>query len=152
MSNIVDMEPPMAFLEKSSWVVLVVAAPTLLVYLVLVVPQLADRPVTEVSWTGPMLGAMVGFVVANVLGSIVAAFTNPREADRSDERDRAIAHTGERVGNWLVAAGAIVALVLAMTGAAHFWIANAIFLGGIAGSVMASITKIAAYRGTVQAW
>lgn len=142
----------MAFLEKSSWVVLLVAVPTLLVYLLLIVPQLLARPLAEISWTGPMLGAIVGFVVANILGNVAAAITNPREADRSDERDRAIGRAGERVGNWLLAAGAVLALVLAMTGAAHFWIANAIFLGGMAGSVMASVTKIAAYRGTVEPW
>jgi hypothetical protein len=142
----------MAFMEKSNWVVLVVAVPTLLVYGLLIVPQALAEPVADVDWVGPMVFAIVGFVVANVLGNIVAAFTNPREADRHDERDREIDRFGERIGNWLIAAGAMVALVLAMTAADHFWIANAIFLGGIGGSILASIAKIAAYRGSFQAW
>jgi len=142
----------MAFLEKSNWVVLVVAVPTLLVYLALVVPKVLSEPIAEVSWVQPMILAIVGFVVANILGNVVAAASNPREADMNDERDREIDRVGERVGNWLIAAGAIVALVLAMAGADHFWIANAIFLGGMAGALVSSVIKIAAYHGSFQRW
>ncbi|MGZ8515676.1 MAG: hypothetical protein ACXWXA_11625 [Candidatus Limnocylindrales bacterium] len=142
----------MAFLEKSNWVVLVVGVPTLLVYAVLVVPEVLGRPIAEVSWVQPMLFAIVGFVVANVLGNVVAAASNPSEADKNDERDREIDHFGERVGNWLIIAGSIAALVLAMTGADHVWIANAICLGGIAGALLSSVTKIAAYHGAFQRW
>jgi hypothetical protein len=90
--------------------------------------------------------------VANVVGNVVAAASNPREADRKDQRDTEIDHLGERIGNWLVIAGSIVALVLAMTTADHFWIANAIFLGGIAGALLSSATRIAAYHGPFQQW
>ena len=142
----------MAFLEKSNWVVLVVAVPTLLVYVALVLPQLLGKPMTEVAWVQPMTFTIIGFIVANVLGNVVAAASNPGEADKNDERDREIDHVGERVGNWLIIAGSIAALVLAMTGADHFWIANAIFLGGIAGALLSSVTKIAAYHGSFQRW
>ena len=142
----------MAFLEKSNWVVLVVAVPTLLVYLALVLPQLLGKPMTEVAWVQPMTFTIIGFIVANVLGNVVAAASNPGEADKNDERDREIDHVGERVGNWLIIAGSIAALVLAMARADHFWIANAIFLGGIAGALLSSVTKIAAYHGSFQRW
>jgi hypothetical protein len=142
----------MAFLEKSNWVVIVVGVPTLLVYLAVVVPQVLSGPIAEVSWVQPMIFAIVAFVVANVLGNVVAAASNPREADRKDQRDTEIDHLGERIGNWLVIAGSIVALILAMTTADHFWIANAIFLGGIAGALLSSVTKIAAYHGPFQQW
>ena len=142
----------MAFLEKSNWVVLVVGVPTLLIYAALVVPQVLGKPIAEVSWVQPMVFAIVGFIVANVLGNVVAAVSDPAEADKNDERDREIDHIGERVGNWLIIAGSIAALVLAMTRADHFWIANAIFLGGIAGALLSSATKIAAYHGSFQRW
>jgi hypothetical protein len=99
-----------------------------------------------------MTVAIVAFVVANILGNIVAAALNPTEAPKSDQRDREIDHFGERVGNWLIVAGSVAALVLAMAGADHFWIANAIFVGGIAGSLLSAVTKIAAYRGPFQQW
>jgi hypothetical protein len=142
----------MTFLEKSNWVVLIVGVPTLLFYLAAVVPQVLGKPMTEVSWVQPMIVAMVAFVVANVLGNVVAAATNPREADRSDERDREINRVGAAVGNWVLIAGALVALVLAMARADHFWIANSLLLGGIAGSLVSAVTKIAAYHRPFQAW
>jgi hypothetical protein len=142
----------MAFLEKSNWVVLVVGVPTLLVYLVVVVPQVLGQPIAEVAWVQPMIATIVVFVVANIVGNVVAAASNPREADRNDERDREIDRFGERIGTWLIVAGSIAALVLAMARADHFWIANAIFLGGLAGALLSSVTKIAAYHGPFQRW
>ena len=142
----------MTFLEKSNWVVLVVGVPTLLVYVALVVPQVLGHPIAEVSWVQPMIFAIAGFVVANILGNVVAAATNPKEADKNDQRDREIDHFGERVGNWLMIAGSIAALALAMGMADHFWIANAIFLGGMAAALVSSVTKIAAYHGPFQRW
>ena len=142
----------MAFLEKSNWVTLVVSVPTLLVYLAVVVPQALGQPIAEVSWVQPMIFTIVGFVVANVLGNVVAAASNTGEADKNDERDREINRVGERVGNWLIIAGSITALVLAMARADHFWIANAIFLGSLGGALVSSVTKIAAYHGPFQRW
>lgn len=142
----------MAFLEKSNWVALVVAVPTLLVYVASVMPQVLGKPIAEVSWVQPMVFTIVGFVVANILGNVVAAASNPGEADKNDQRDREIDHFGERVGNWLIIAGACTALVLAMTRADHFWIANAIYVGGLAGALLSSVTKIAAYHGPFQKW
>ena len=142
----------MAFKEKSSWVVLVVAVPTLLAYAAMVVPQLLGKPIAEVDWVVPMIVAIVGFIVANILGNVVAAVSNPREADLNDERDREIDRFGERIGNWLIIAGSIAGLVLAMARADHFWIANAIFVGGMAASILSSVAKIAAYRGSFQRW
>jgi hypothetical protein len=152
MSTIFDMGALMTFLEKSNWVVLFVGVPTLVVYAVLVVPQLLSGPIAQVSWVEPMIFAIVGFIVANVLGNVVAAATNPKEADRKDQRDQEIDRFGERIGNWLLAAGAIAALVLAMAQGEYFWIANAIFLGGIGGALLSSAMKIAAYHGPFQRW
>ena len=142
----------MTFMEKSNWVVLVVAVPTLLVYVALVVPQALGKPIAEVSWVQPMIFAIVGFIVANALGNVVVAASNPSEADKNDQRDREIDHFGERIGNWLIIAGACAALVLAMARADHFWIANSIYLGGMAASIVSSATKIVAYRGSFQGW
>jgi NADH:ubiquinone oxidoreductase subunit 6 (subunit J) len=142
----------MTFLEKSNWVVLIVAVPTLIVYLAMVVPQVLSEPIAEVSWVQPMIIAIVGFVVANILGNVVAAASNPGEADKNDQRDKEIDRFGEQIGRWPLVAGSIAALILAMTSAEYFWIANAIFLGGMAGALLSSATKIAAYHGPFQRW
>ncbi len=142
----------MAFFERSNWVAIIVTVPTLIIYAVLVVPQVLGKPIAEVAWVQPMAFTIVGFIVANVLGNVAAAALNNREAPRRDPRDTEIDQFGERVGNWLIIAGACTALVLAMAMADQFWIANAIFLGGLAGTLASSITKIAAYHGPFQTW
>ena len=142
----------MTFQEKSNWVVLVVAVPTLVIYAALIVPPLLSEPLAEVSWVQPLLIAIAGFVVANVLGNVVAAASNPREADLSDERDQAIDRFGERIGNWLIVAGAIIGLILGMAMADQFWIANAILFGFLAAAIVSALAKIAAYRGWIQRW
>jgi hypothetical protein len=78
--------------------------------------------------------------------------SSPREADLNDERDQAIDRFGERFGNWLIVAGAITGLVLAMAMADQFWIANAIVLGFLAGSIVSALAKLAAYRGWIARW
>ena len=116
------------------------------------VPQLLSVPVTEITWVPPMVFAIVGFIVANVLGNIVAAFTNPAEVEQHDLRDQQISQYGVRIGSWLIVAGACVALVLAMLEAPYFWIGNALFIAGMAASLTSAVAKIAAYRGTFQPW
>jgi hypothetical protein len=142
----------MAFPEKSNWVVLVIAVPTLLIYAAVIVPQVLSRPMPEVEWVPPIVVSIVGFIVANVVGNIVAAVSNPADADKHDVRDAEIDRYGEWVGNWAIAIGATAALILAITMADHFWIANAIFLGFMAGAIVSAIAKIAAYHGTFQRW
>ena len=142
----------MAFLEKSNWVVLVVAVATLAVYGTWTLTQALGKPVAEIGWVQPMIYSIVGFIVLNVVGNVIAAATNPKEADKSDQRDKEINRFGERLGNYLIIAGTILALVLTMAAADRFWIGNAIYFAGILAAMGASITKIAAYHGPFQKW
>ena len=142
----------MAFLEKSNWVVLVVAVATLAVYGTWTLSQALGKPVAEIGWVQPMIYSIVAFVVLNVLGNVIAAATNPKEADKSDQRDKEINRFGEMVGNYLIIAGACGALVLAMAAADRFWIGNSIYFAGILAAMGASVTKIAAYHGPFQKW
>jgi type VI protein secretion system component VasK len=142
----------MAFVEKSNWVVLVVAVATLAVYGTWTLTQALGKPVAEIGWVQPMIYSIVAFVVLNVVGNVIAAATNPKEADKSDQRDKEINRFGERVGNYLIIAGSCVALVLTMAAADRFWIGNAIYFAGILAAMGASVTKIAAYHGPFQKW
>ena len=142
----------MAFLEKGNWVVLLVAVVTLLTYGGTTASQALSKPVAEIGWVQPMIVSIVAFIVANILGMIIVAASNPKEADKSDQRDKEIDRFGERVGNYLIIAGSCVALVLTMAAAERFWIGHAIYFAGILGSLGASVTKIAAYHGPFQKW
>jgi heme/copper-type cytochrome/quinol oxidase subunit 2 len=142
----------MAFLEKSNWVVLVVAVATLATYGTWTLAQALGKPVAEIEWVQPMIYSIVGFVVLNVVGNVIAAAANPKEADKHDQRDKEIDRFGERVGNYVLITGACAALVLAMAAADRFWIGNAIYFAGILAAMGASVTKIAAYHGPFQKW
>jgi hypothetical protein len=142
----------MAFLEKSNWVVLVVAVVTLVTYGGTIVGQVLGKPVAEIDWVQPMIYSIVAFVALNVVGNVIAAATNPKEADKHDQRDKEIDRFGERVGNYLIIAGALVALALTMVAADRFWIGNAIYFAGILAAMCSSVTKIAAYHGPFQKW
>ncbi len=142
----------MAFLEKANWVVLLVAAVTFIAYMAMIVPQAMSKPIAEVSYAEPIVWTIIAFIVANILGNVIAAATNPREADKKDQRDKEIDRLGERVGNSFMIVGACAALVLALVKADYFWIANAVYLCGMLAAVLASSTKIAAYHGPFQRW
>lgn len=142
----------MAFLEKSNWVVLGVGLVTLIVYLATILPRAMSTPLAEVDFVPPMVYTIVGFIVANIVGNIAAAITNPAEADKSDQRDKEIDRFGERVGNSIMIVGTCAALVLAMMKADYFWIANSIYLAGLTAAMLSAVTKIAAYHGPFQRW
>jgi hypothetical protein len=140
------------FSEKGNWVVLLVTPVALVIYLASILPAMQGKAIADVDFAGPMIVNIVFFIVANILGNIGAAITNPAEADKTDQRDKEIERHGERVGNSIVMIGAIAALFLAMARQDYFWIANAIYMAGLAAAVLASITKIAAYHGPFQRW
>ena len=142
----------MAFKEKSNWVILLAGIPVLVVYLALIVPQALSKPIADVPYVQPMIGAIVAFIVLCIAGMIVAAASNPKEADREDQRDKEIDHLGERVGNSLVALGFSAALVVTLAEADYFWIANVLFLSGMVAGLLGAVTKIAAYHGPFQQW
>jgi hypothetical protein len=139
-------------MEKSNWVALVLAPVALVIYLAMLLPSMQGRAVADVDFARPMIVNIAFFIVANILGNIVAAITNPAEADKTDQRDKEIGRHGERVGNSIVIVGTCVALILAMARQDYFWIANAIYMAGLAAAVLSSVTKIAAYHGPFQRW
>mgnify|MGYP003489869979 FL=1 len=130
---------------------LVVTIGAYVVYLSLVLGGSSDLPLADRPYAIPMLWTIGGAIVANVALVIVVAIVrgiiNRRpEKDQKDQRDREIYRFGERVGQWFIVIGGVGALVLAMVQAPYFWIANALYLGFVLSAILASITKIVAYR------
>ena len=76
----------------------------------------------------------------------------PRDADRTDQRDKEIYRFGEYVGRWFVVIGAVAALVLAMAEVDHFWIANALYLAFVLSALLSSAAKLVTYRRGFQLW
>jgi hypothetical protein len=143
----------MSYEEKGVWVFLVIAVAGYGVYLGLVLPQLAaGASDDEVDWVVPMLWTIGGAIVAAIVGRILVEIVSPSDSTRGDVRDKEIDRLGERVGNSFIVIGGVGALVLAMLDADVFWIANVLYLGFVLAGILASITKLVAYRKGVPTW
>ena len=136
----------MTYQEKGVWVYIVVVLATYGVYLGIVFSQLASTPVTSIDYVAPLLWTIGASIVCAIVLRIVVEIVRPSESQRSDDRDREIDGTGERLGRWALIVGALGALILTITGSEHFWIANALYLGFVASAVLASLIKVRLYR------
>lgn len=136
----------MTYEEKGVWVYIVVVLATYGVYLGIVLSQLASTPIAEIDYVSPLLWTIGASIVAAIILRIIVEIVRPSESQRSDARDREINRTGEVLGRWALIAGALGALILTITDAEHFWIANALYLGFVASAVLASLIKVRLYR------
>lgn len=135
-----------SFDEKVAWAYLVVAVLGYAVYLILL------GVYGPGAYVPLLIGTVVGSIVANILARIGISISNPREADKRDQRDREIKVFGERVGQAFVVIGALAALVLALLEMPWFWIANAVYLAFVLSAVVGSIATLVAYRKGLPAW
>ncbi|MEV6813774.1 hypothetical protein [Micromonospora sp. NPDC051296] len=132
--------------EKRSWIYVVVSVGVAAVYFVTVLSKVPGADVARIAYVRPMLIAIGAGIGLGIVASIAAAIASPKEAGRTDERDRQIHRLGEYVGFYVMSIAAIVPLALAMAQAAHFWIANALYLAFVLAALAASIAKIVLYR------
>jgi hypothetical protein len=102
--------------------------------------------VTEIDYQGTLLGVVGAAIVLSIVGMIGIGILSPNDAGKADQRDREINRLGEYVGGTVLAAGMIVPFGLAMAEAPHFWIANAMYLAFVVGTLSATSVKLVAYR------
>ena len=152
MLIIFDIGANMSFREKSAWIMAVVTAGTYLVYLEIILERAENTPFSEVAYVSTLLWTMGALMVASIVGHILVAIVAPKDIDKTDQRDREIYRFGEYVGLHFIAAGAFLALVLSMAELDHFWIANAIYKAFVLSTLVASATKILAYRRGIHQW
>ena len=140
----------MSYEEKNTWVFAAIAPIGYITYLVVLFTQ--GDPFDETSYIWPMVGTILGAIVAGILGGIAVGVTSPKEAGKSDLRDKQIGRFGDHVGQGFVIAGALAAMLMAIADWDRFWIANVIYLGFVLSAVLSSVAKIVAYRRGFQPW
>ncbi len=138
--------------EKQAWIMVVVSVLTYGIYLVIVLGRLADTGIAQVSYQWVLVWCVVASIVVSIVFSIAVSVANPKDAGKRDQRDREIGRFGDYVGQSFLVLGAVTALLLTLTEAAYFWIANAIYLGFTLSAVFGSVAKIFAYRKGFQQW
>lgn len=140
----------MAYAERNIWASLIVSVIGMIVYVVVVLQRAAGGPLTEVDWAPLMLwtiGISIAVAIAiSILWGMVAGARDPDGVGRSDQRDRDIAQLGSRVGQAFLVIAGLGVIALCAVQADWFWIANTMFLGFAASSIVGGIASVIAYR------
>ena len=140
----------MVYEERNTWVGLVVSAIGMSIYVIVVVQQAGDGPLTDVVWWPIMLWtiglSIVASIVISILWGIFAGMRDPDGVGRSDQRDRDIAHMGGRVGQAFTVIAGLGVIVLCAFEIDWFWIANTMFYGFAISTIIGGIASVIAYR------
>ena len=147
----------MPFEEKITWVNAVVAVVVPVAYFVLMLGRLGDTSAADISYQRPLLIAIGASVVLTIVGSILAGIGTGISAelrgrsasddiDRKDERDKQISRHGDLIGLYVSSVGMVGVLALTMLEYEYFWIASALYLSFVVGTLVASVVKIASYH------
>jgi len=145
------------FEEKMTCVSLVVAVVVPVAYILVMLGRLGDASAADVSYRWPLLVALGASVVLSIVGAIVAAIgtaisaevrgkSASDEIERKDERDKQISRHGDLVGFYVSSVGMVGVLALTMLQYEYFWIASTLYLSFVAGTLVASVVKIASYH------
>ena len=147
----------MSFKEKMAWVSALITAVIGAVYFGVVGAKLDGGPASGIDYKWWMIGAIGATIVSTIVGTIVVSIGTAisaeisgqgpaKDIDREDERDKSIDRRGELFGYYVSSMGVLAALVLAWLRQDQFWIANALYLFLLIGSVVSSVAKIVFYR------
>jgi hypothetical protein len=136
----------MSFEEKNTWIFLVVSLCGAAVYAAILLGRAQGIPMEEVAYVVPMLSTVGVAIAAGIIGNIVVAIGNPREAGRKDVRDREIQVFGVHVGQSFLVIGGVAALGMAMGEVKHFWIAQVLYAGFVLSALLGATARLVAYR------
>ncbi len=140
----------MVYEERNIWASLIVSVIGTIVYIVVVLQQAGGRPLTEVDWVPIMLwtigGGIVAAIVLSIVWGLIAGARDPDGVGRTDQRDRDIARMSIRVGQAFLVIAGLGVIVLCAFEADWFWIANCMFFGFAASSIIGGIASVVAYR------
>ena len=147
----------MPFEEKITWVSLVVAVVVPIAYFAIMLGRLGDVSAADIAYQKPLLIAIGASVVLTIVGSILAGIGSGISAelrgrsasddiDRKDERDKTISRHGDLIGFSVSSAGMVGVLALTMLEYEYFWIASALYLSFVVGTLVGSVVKIVAYH------
>lgn len=142
----------MSFHEKSSWAMLVIIVAVYGWYFSSVFGAVGEIQVGEIAYRAAMLTTVLLLIGLAIAAHILIAVSAPKDADTGDERDRSIKRYGEYIGGYVLGAGALTAMGMAMFELPHFWIANVILVGLVLSEVAAVLTRIFLYRRGLVGW
>ncbi len=147
----------MPFEERLTWVNLIVAVIVPVAYFAIMLGRLRDVSAADISYQWPLIIAIVASVILTIVGSIAAGIgagisaelhgrSAGDEVERKDERDVRISRHGDLIGFYVSSVGMVGVLALTMLEYEYFWIASALYLSFVAGTLVGSVVKLVAYH------
>ncbi|WP_157248115.1 hypothetical protein [Nonomuraea typhae] len=136
----------MTYEEKGIWVFLLVNAVTFVTYVVVILTRAGDGELAQVPYVSTLLWTIGVSIAAAVVGRILVEIAKPSDSHRADVRDKEINRYGEYVAGSILAVGMVIPFALALAGAAHFWIANAMYAVYTLAFLIGPALKLVAYR------
>jgi len=136
----------MSYEEKGQWVYLAATTIAYGAYLVLMLGGAGTTPLPEIEYQPILLWTIGGAIAGSIIGRIAIEMVRPSESYREDVRDRDIGRRGEYVAGMVLGIGMVWPFILALIGADHFWIANAMYLVFVVQAVIGAVIKLVAYR------
>jgi MFS family permease len=109
---------------KRTWIYAVVGVAVPVAYLATVLSKVLGKDLARIAYVGPVLTAIGVGIGAGIVLTIVAAMASPKDAGRTDERDRESSRRGEYVGLYGMSIAAMVPLAVAMAKVEHVRIAS----------------------------
>jgi hypothetical protein len=146
----------MATDERRTWLLLIITIVTTSWYVITVLSRADGGSLVDTAYVGPMLTAIgvgiVAAIIVEIVLAIATAVATGEEPPPADERERQIKGRSAYIGQSLVIAGAVAALLMALADWDTFWIANVIYLAFAASAVLEMVAKLAFYRRGLPAW
>jgi len=136
----------MSFQEKSNWVMLVALGLVGAWYFGDIAGPLATRDFTPGAIGRDFIVMTVAIVLIAVPAQILVAMLNPSEADEQDERDRLIEMRADARSSYVLGAGAIFAINLAIFGIDVYWVANAVLAALLLAEIAKAVLRAVDYR------
>ncbi len=146
MSTFLYIVDEMGYKERGSYMDLIVTVGVAAKYVWDIYRLQLLTPLTGVAFQGPMVRAILLSVVATIILHIIYAILTGSKDTKEDQRDRQVSRFGDWISLFPLASGAFAGLILAMYGAHHFWIANAIYAGFFISAITGNIARIIVYR------
>src|SRR5699024_5641137 len=118
-----DTGAGMSYEEKGAWTYLLTALLVWGGYAVVVVIRADGGALADVRYVPVLLWAVGISILVNMVGRVLVEIVRPSDTHQADERDKEINRRGEYVAGIVLAVAVVGPFALALTGAAHFWIA-----------------------------
>ena len=141
-----------------TWVSLVVAVVVPVAYFAIMLGRLGDTSAADISYQRPLLIAIGASVVLTIvgldpdgdrhrhLGRAAAAGPPPTTSTARTSGTSRISRHGDLIGFYVSSVGMVGVLALTMLEYEYFWIASALYLSFVVGTLVASVVKIVSYH------